>query len=378
MQKLKIVSIYDIPNSWKTNSVVPHSMHHLCSRICSFPPSMPDYFIKKYSKEGDVVFDPWSGKGTVPFQALLNGRIGIGNDKSPEAFILTHAKTNPISFSSLEKYIVKIEKKMNKIKIPKTLNELDKKASIFYSKKTFEQILKLKIILAQENSNKAIVTKAIILGLLHGNTINSFSLRCSHSYAMSPNYVKKYAKEHKLRRPSKNVITCIINRGQTILKESFPKIKGITMQNDSTKINLKSKSVDMVLTSPPYFDVQTYAWANWLRLWFLGYNYKEIKQKLSETGSEVVYREFMRKSIFELFRILRHKSHCFIVVGDVRIGRQKKFINTAEFLLPLCLEAGFKLDKIIKDEIPNKRRVHTYLKEGEGIKTERILLLKKD
>ncbi len=277
MQRLQTLSVNYLTDSWKVRKAFPHPMHHLCSRICSFPITIPDYFLEKFSKPGDIIFDPWSGKGTVPFEALRKGRIGIGNDKSPEAFILTHAKVKPISYRVLERYLISLKRKMNRVKIKNDFDELDKKASVFYSNSTFEQILKLKKVIENENSKKGIFTKAIILSLLHGSSLNTFSLTCSHSYAMSPAYVLKYVKEHGLRRPKRDVIHCILNRAKYLLSEEMPKNQGVALKNDTTKIKMPNNYVDMILTSPPYFDVQTYAWANWLRLWFLGFDHRKIK-----------------------------------------------------------------------------------------------------
>ena len=66
---------------------------------------MPRYFIEQYSEVGDIVFDPWSGRGTVPFEALLNDRVGIGNDFSPEAYTLTKPKVQPADFENLSFFL---------------------------------------------------------------------------------------------------------------------------------------------------------------------------------------------------------------------------------------------------------------------------------
>lgn len=379
MQRLQTLSVNYLTDSWKIRKVNPHPMHHLCSRICSFPPVIPDYFLEKFTKPGDIVFDPWSGKGTVPFEALRKGRIGIGNDKSPEAYILTYAKVKPVNYKILGKHLLEIKTKMNKIKIKNDFDELDKKASIFYSNSTFEQVLKLKKIMESQNSKKAIFTKAIILGLLHGSSVNTFSLPCSHSYSMSPAYVLKYVKEHGLRRPKRDVIKCILTRAKFLLSEEMPKNQGMALKNDTTKIKMYANSVDMILTSPPYFNVQTYAWANWLRLWFLGYDYRKIRKTLMEKGSSQDYSEFMRKSLKELYRVLKPGGKCFLVVGDVkRKSRGKvRILNTAEFLRPLCEEANFTLEKIVRDTIPRQKKVNTYINPEDGIKIERFIYMKK-
>lgn len=360
---------------WKTANEPIHSLHRLCSRVCSFPPSMPRFFIRQYSQVGDVVFDAWSGRGTVPLEALLNNRIGIGNDLSPEAFVLTKAKVQPVDFDRLDIFLRELERK--KTHEPnKKLDELDRKASVFYSKKTFQQILALKEVLADYDSIEANFARALVLGILHGKPSSALSLRCSHSYSMSPKYVKKYAKEHGLRCPSKEIFQEIRARAKLVLRDHLPSLRGAAFCDDTRKLSLPDESVDLIFSSPPYFNVQTYAWCNWLRLWFLGHDYRMVRKSLCESGSEQVYADFMRKSLCELYRVLKEGGRCFIVAGDVRIGRtNKRTINTIEFLTPLFAESGFTLEKVITDSVPAKRRVLTYVADTQGVKTERIAFL---
>ncbi len=72
-----------------------HSLHPMCSYLASFPAALPHAFIARYTRPGDVVLDPFSGRGTAPLQALAEGRIGVGNDLNPLAYALTAAKLDP-------------------------------------------------------------------------------------------------------------------------------------------------------------------------------------------------------------------------------------------------------------------------------------------
>src|SRR2546429_5326618 len=74
-----------------------HSMHSMCSYMAMFPPSMPHVFIDWLTEQGDVVYDPFSGRGTVPLEAGLMGRVGLGSDANPLAWVLTAAKVDPPS-----------------------------------------------------------------------------------------------------------------------------------------------------------------------------------------------------------------------------------------------------------------------------------------
>src|SRR6185503_6448913 len=69
-----------------------HSFHPMCSYLASFPAALAHAFVARYSRPGDVVLDPFSGRGTAPVQAAAEGRIGVGNDLNPFAHLLTAAK----------------------------------------------------------------------------------------------------------------------------------------------------------------------------------------------------------------------------------------------------------------------------------------------
>src|SRR6188768_2418274 len=72
-----------------------HPFHPMCSYLASFPAALTHAFIARYSRPGDVVLDPFSGRGTTPLQACAEGRIGVGNDLNPFAHLLTAAKVQP-------------------------------------------------------------------------------------------------------------------------------------------------------------------------------------------------------------------------------------------------------------------------------------------
>ena len=72
-----------------------HTLHPMCSYLASFPAALAHAFIARYSRPGDVVLDPFAGRGTAPVQAAAEGRIGVGNDLNPLAHVLTAAKLEP-------------------------------------------------------------------------------------------------------------------------------------------------------------------------------------------------------------------------------------------------------------------------------------------
>src|SRR5687768_18388701 len=85
-----------IEPEWKAQQRLSgHSFHPMCSYLASFPAALAHAFIARYSRPGDVVLDPFSGRGTTPLQACAEGRIGVGNDLNPFAHLLTASKVEP-------------------------------------------------------------------------------------------------------------------------------------------------------------------------------------------------------------------------------------------------------------------------------------------
>src|SRR4051812_13724981 len=85
-----------IAPEWKDQARLwGHSLHPMCSYLASFPAALAHAFIGRYSRRGDVVLDPFSGRGTTALQACAEDRIGVGNDLNPLAHLLTAAKVEP-------------------------------------------------------------------------------------------------------------------------------------------------------------------------------------------------------------------------------------------------------------------------------------------
>src|SRR3989344_8343676 len=61
-------------------------LHRMSPYVGKIKPGMAHRLIKIASKEGETILDPFSGIGTIPLEADLQGRIGIGVDLNPYAY----------------------------------------------------------------------------------------------------------------------------------------------------------------------------------------------------------------------------------------------------------------------------------------------------
>jgi site-specific DNA-methyltransferase (adenine-specific) len=96
-------------SNWLNRELVyPSNVIHLASETgnknhsAAFPLSLPSWFIKLFSKEQDLVLDPFLGSGTSAVAAKLLGRHYLGIEKKVEYIELAQqALQNPLHVSSL-------------------------------------------------------------------------------------------------------------------------------------------------------------------------------------------------------------------------------------------------------------------------------------
>ena len=77
-------------DSWRQNGHYRgDSIHSIMSRVGGFPASLARYLVAAYSSPGELVVDPFCGKGTTLYEAAIMGRPSIGGDVAPDAVIVS-------------------------------------------------------------------------------------------------------------------------------------------------------------------------------------------------------------------------------------------------------------------------------------------------
>ena len=76
---------------WTAKQRQGNSIHEISYRAC-FKPQLPQFFIKRLTREKDVVYDPFLGRGTTIIEAGLLNRQIIGNDINPLSIILSEPR----------------------------------------------------------------------------------------------------------------------------------------------------------------------------------------------------------------------------------------------------------------------------------------------
>lgn len=367
---------------WKNSTEYDRNMgiklHTICSYMAMFPPAVPHYFISEYTNEGDVVLDPFSGRGTTVLQACAMNRKGIGNDKNPLAYLLTKSKCEVPQKGRIISRIKKLEAQFNSNTI--SVNYEESKIRMIFHDFTLKQLIFLKNELNWRTSNVDAFIAAMVMGILHGNSEGFLSLSMPNTFSMAPNYVKNFIKKHGLEKPKRNVFVNLLSKLDRCY--SKPVRDGKAYNRDVRKLTkIKNSSVDLILTSPPYTRVIRYGEFNWIRLWFLSEESKSVDKKLFFSQSTEKYRTFMREALQEMKRVLKPSGKAILVIGDVQNRDKSGIFNLAEDVWENCAKPlGFKkVQETIADEINDGRKVTKIWgkKRGNATKVDRVLLLER-
>lgn len=98
----------NVSNWLNKEKVYPTNVLHLATECnnknhsAAFPESLPEWFIKLFTREGDVVLDPFMGSGTTLIVANRMRRNCIGIDILPEYFEMVNRKLQPVTLFLME------------------------------------------------------------------------------------------------------------------------------------------------------------------------------------------------------------------------------------------------------------------------------------
>jgi site-specific DNA-methyltransferase (adenine-specific) len=272
-----------------------------------------------------------------------------------------------------------LEEKFKQEKI--SVVDVHQNIKMIFSKYTLRQLAFLKKELNWRTSNVDAFIAAMLLGAIHGGSEGYFSVQMPNTFSMSPNYVRKYIKEHKLEKPRRDVFDILKNKKLDRCWQR-PKTKGKAHNHNVKKMTkVGDNSVDLIITSPPYTRVIRYGQFNWIRLWFLGRTGKEVDKKLFFTQSTEKYCTFMTSALKEMQRVMKDNAKAVLVIGDVKDREKEDIVNLAEVVWKRCAEPlGFKMaENIIEDVISDDTKVTKIWgdKKGNATKIDRILVLSK-
>jgi len=254
-----------------------HRFHSLCPYYAMFPERFAEEWIERLTAPGEVVMDPFCGRGTTPFQALLMGRQAVASDVNPVAYCVTKAKTRAPALPVVERRLRVLAKGFAADQWQGVLSGLPEFFHHAFHPDTLAQIAYLRDRLGWRKSDADCMIAAIVLGSLHGESHRSpayLSNRMPRTISTKPAYSMRYWAAHGCRAPQRDAFSVVRDRLFFRYTTPPPAARGHTWNEDVRKLpELAGRfpgPVSCVVTSPPYLGVTHYGEDQWLRLWFLG------------------------------------------------------------------------------------------------------------
>lgn len=242
-----------------------------------FPESFAEKWIERLTKPGDIVFDPFCGRGTAPFQALLMKRAAVGCDINPVAYCVTKAKTNAPNISSVKRRLTMLERNIEPDDWRDECRRLPEFFKHAYHPSTLLQVLYLRDRLRWIESDVDCMIAALVLGALHGESRKSksyLSNQMPRTISTKPDYSIRFWKKREYKAPKRDAFDLLRNRMHFRYASEPPEDRALVFQLDMRDlpriITRLPSSIRCVITSPPYLDVTNVEEDQWLRLWFLG------------------------------------------------------------------------------------------------------------
>lgn len=388
-----------LTNEWHQKSKRwGHPLHSMCSYMGMFPPRLPHYFIQKFTRRGDVVLDPFCGRGTTPLQACVEGRIGIGVDPNPLAYALTLAKVKPPDPAALRNRIDDLSNDM----FFGDAGDQPSGIRLLFHDHTLSQLVFLKQTLDRSDRTDAFIL-GVLLGMLHGgaqgagaktrvrrrsDTATFLSIPMPDTFSTSENHIEEYVRGKKLQAPRLDVFASLRLRVERLLRLGLPKTEGriwnarIQELRELPDPALKRKKIQLIFSSPPCLKALKHGVYKWIRLWLLDENPDDLDDRLDQHRKLDDYLDFMLEACRILYRVTAPGGVCALMIGDVQKGKQEPIRLAEEVWKHLKRkQTRWKLAEILEDFVPARAgaaRIQGEAKGGRVALVDRILVMYKD
>lgn len=341
---------------WFSNNQLPcSSFHKIAPYIGRLKPEIASTLVRKFSKPGDVVFDPFSGSGVVPLESLLCGRGVLANDINPYAAVLTQAKIfPPESAAQAERATTHyLKQAKNHARLRDYRVNAPDWVRKFFHRRTLAEAKVLADILLR---NKEWFILANLLGILHHQRPGFLSYPSSHlvPYLRTRKFPRERHPELYKYRDLEPRLIAKVRRSfkvRSSIDAHLP--RAFTPENISSLDH--KKCANLALTSPPYMNALDYGRDNRLRLWFIGVEDFRALDHLSPRNP-IQFRSLMCSLAQVLARAVLPLGIAVLIVGEVR--RRNSIVNTSEIVkTAFDWDHGcWSLEELIADEVPDIRR----------------------
>ncbi|MCL0102951.1 site-specific DNA-methyltransferase [Dehalococcoidia bacterium] len=398
----EVLHIFDkkkIDNDWSFVGYKPsdtgkwtHDYHRYPAK---FIPQLVEKLVDEYISNKDAhINDPFYGCGTTIVTAISRGFKASGTEINKIAYLITKVKSTPIAPDYLDTKIKQFLANARFLENAQTTlfdrnidplipeRHIDRINYWFTEENKIELGKVLRVIYEEEDE---IIRDFFLVAFSH--ILKNCSIWLQGSTKPTRDLKKNPIKPFDALRKHLNKM----QRGNNAFYKIVPKEVKNNLNNylnikvdDARRQPVYDDSVDLIVSSSPYVTSYEYADLHqlstiWLDLAedlteykkeFIGTSYKSYENKnlRSKLALDIVNKMLERnqkmakeieaffidmEEVFdESFRILKQGGRCCYVIGDTRLKGVD--VLNAEVFAESLQYSGFKLDRVIKREIPSK------------------------
>jgi DNA modification methylase len=266
----------------------------------------------------DILLDPFCGTGTIVYEAQAHGMKAIGVDNNPLACIIARGKTEPIEVKS---EIDNLSSAILEAQFQDDAPQMSAGPAKYFHPDTADQIMRM---LQVSNG-----LSSYLLSAFYGAIC--VTARACNGWLWTSTSIGR------INKPLRN-----IDFYSTLLRKAKKHIgfvnNGPTAEiytHDTRQIHeiIERESVDIVYTSPPYFDALDYTnYYSKIVLEILEMDRASVRKGLIQRYS--TYREDMMNALDAIDRVVHDESLVIFVVGNRKV--RGKLIKGSEFFTEIA------------------------------------------
>jgi hypothetical protein len=367
---------------WTARQRQASNLHEVSYRAC-YKPQLPRLFIEQLTLPGELVYDPFGGRGTTAVEAALLGRRVASNDINPLSRLFAAPRLEP---PEPEAVAARLEQ------VPTAgcgSDGLD--LAMFYHPDTEAEIRALRAWLLDREARGLEDGVDRWIRMVATNRLTGHSPGFFSVYTLPPNQAASCRKQ-LLINAKRGQTPGYRNTRELILKKTRQLQKGLSgperanlrdaaasarfLTHDARSTpELADGSAALTVTSPPFLDVVQYAGDNWLRCWFNGLDAKAVAEGITMSRKLEAWTGVMGEVLRELHRITRPGGHVAFEVGEIRGGS----LRLEEAVLPMGMAAGFRSLGVLVNRQAFTKTAHIWGVDNNqaGTNSNRIVIFRK-
>lgn len=333
-------------NKIKNTTYFTHGFHPYPAK---YTPQLVNKYLSSFCKRGYTILDPFCGSGTTVVEGAINRINSVGIDLNPIAYIVSKAKSNSYKYDdiqSVDEIIHQMQAFNAKESFDVRVPEFPNRSHWFQDNVCVELAnIKTKINLLENGNAKDLLlcafSKIIVKASNQDSEVRYTAKNKNHPngyvYNLFVETLLDYVGVLKSKEYSILAKTEIFN-GDTLLKLE----------------NFADNHFDFIMTSPPYINTFDYYLYHKLRMFWLDYDHRPVRQKeignhhridtKDFTTAKKEYVDSMSKIMDELSRVSKPNSNFVMIIGDGIVDGIT--IDMSQVIDEICEDSNYKVQSI--------------------------------